>query len=144
MIDRIDAKLGDGLELAIATHHRRRLRKRGRLAALEPRGDGLWSRTAGTPPRAGNRLEVLIDGADALPAMAEAIRGARRFVHICSWHMEPDFKPERGAGAPTMKELLGELAERVPVRVLQWAGAPLPVFSPRRGQVRAGRDELRR
>jgi phosphatidylserine/phosphatidylglycerophosphate/cardiolipin synthase-like enzyme len=144
MLDRIDAKLGDGIERAIASHHRRRLRKWRRLAALEPDGDGLWARTAGTPPRPGNRLEVLIDGENALPAMAEAIRGARRFVHICSWHMEPGFKPERGADAPTMRELLGEVAERVPVRVLQWAGAPLPVFAPRRGQVKAGRAELRR
>jgi phosphatidylserine/phosphatidylglycerophosphate/cardiolipin synthase-like enzyme len=144
MLDRIDAKLGDGIERAIAFHHRRRLRKWGRLAALQPDGDGLWARTAGAPPRAGNRLEVLIDGESALPAMAAAMRGARRFVHICSWHMEPGFKPERGADAPTMRELLGELAERVPVRVLQWAGAPLPVFAPRRGQVKAGRAELRR
>src|SRR5204863_2515098 len=94
--------------------------------------------------REGNRVEVLIDGVDALPAMAAAIRGAQRYVHICSWHMEPGFRPERGAGAPTMRELLGELAERIPVWVLQWAGAPLPVFAPRRGQVRAARAELRR
>src|SRR5690242_9662200 len=143
MLDQIDAALGNGIERTLSAHHRRRLRRRGHLPALEPDGDGLWTRT-GSPPRAGNRVEVLVDGADALPAMAEAMRGARRHVHICSWHMEPDFKPERGAGAPTMRELLGELAERIPVRVLQWAGAPLPVFSPRRGQVRAGRDELRR
>src|SRR3954471_6756783 len=143
VIDRMDAIVGDGIERAISARHPCRPRRRGRLAALEPDADGLWART-GPPPRAGNRVEVVIDGADALPAMAEAMRGARRYVHICSWHMEPHFKPERGAGAPTMKELLGELAERVPVRVLQWAGAPLPVFSPRRGQVRAGRDELRR
>jgi phosphatidylserine/phosphatidylglycerophosphate/cardiolipin synthase-like enzyme len=143
VIDRIDAALGNGLERAIAGHHRRRLRRRGRVAALEPDGDGLWGRT-GTPPREGNRVEVLIDGADALPAMAAAMRGAQRYVHICSWHMEPGFRPERDAGAPTMRELLGELAERIPVRVLQWAGAPLPVFAPRRGQVRAARAELRR
>src|SRR5205814_433666 len=75
VIDRMDAALGDGLERAIAAHHRRRLRRRGRLMALEPADDGLWART-GTPPRDGNRVEVLIDGATALPAMAEAMRGA--------------------------------------------------------------------
>jgi phosphatidylserine/phosphatidylglycerophosphate/cardiolipin synthase-like enzyme len=41
-----------------------------------------------------------------------------------------------------VRELLGEVAERVPVRVLAWAGAPVPVFAPRRGVVRAERDEL--
>jgi hypothetical protein len=29
-----------------------------------------------------------------------------------------------------LRDHLGELAERVEVRVLLWAGAPLPVFSP--------------
>jgi phosphatidylserine/phosphatidylglycerophosphate/cardiolipin synthase-like enzyme len=41
-----------------------------------------------------------------------------------------------------VRELLGEAAERVPVRVLAWAGAPVPVFAPRRSTVRAERDEL--
>ena len=141
MIDRLDARLGDGLERAISAHHHRRLRRRGRLAALEPDGDGLWART-GTQPRAGNRFEVLIDGAAALPAMADAIAGASRYVHICSWHLEPGFLPLRGERARTVRELLAETAERVPVRLLQWAGAPFPVFTPRRGQVRRSRAAL--
>src|SRR5581483_12478982 len=36
----------------------------------------------------------------------------------------------------------GETAERVDLRVLAWAGAPLPLFSPSRSTVRAQRDEL--
>src|SRR5919202_519272 len=113
VIDRLDARLGDGLERAISAHHHRRLRRRGRLAALEPDGDGLWART-GTQPRAGNRFEVLIDGAAALPAMADAIAGASRYVHICSWHLEPGFLPLRGERARTVHEKLvivdGEVA----------------------------------
>ena len=74
--------------------------------------------------------------------MAAAIAGARHSVHVCSWHLEPGFRLQRGNGSRPVRDLLGEAAERVPVRVLAWAGAPLPVFSPRRAQVRAGRDAL--
>ena len=38
--------------------------------------------------------------------------------------------------------MLGETAERVPVRVLAWAGAPLPLFHPDRAEVREMRDGL--
>jgi hypothetical protein len=41
-----------------------------------------------------------------------------------------------------LRALLGEAAEAVDVRVLLWAGAPVPVFAPRRSSVREGRDEL--
>jgi phosphatidylserine/phosphatidylglycerophosphate/cardiolipin synthase-like enzyme len=74
--------------------------------------------------------------------MAKAIRGARRHVHVCSWQLEAAFEPERDPGRPAVRELLGETAERVPVRVLVWAGAPFPVFTPRRSQVQEQRDAL--
>ena len=140
MIDRLDAAVGDGIERAMIHHHMRRLRRHGHLAAVAPGSEGLWAAT-GAPPRSGNSMEVLIDGANALPAMADAIRSAQRHVHVCSWHLEPDFDPGPRAAAP-VRELLGEAAERVPVRVLVWAGAPVPVFKPRRGLVRAERDAL--
>ena len=142
MLERVDAAVGDGLEKAMVRHHMRRLRRQGRLEALAPSSPGLWAQTA-TPPREGNALEVLIDGANALPQMAEAIQGARRSVHVCSWHLQPDFRPVRGgASAWPVRELLAEAAERVPVRVLVWAGAPVPVFKPRRGDVERGREQL--
>src|SRR3954451_23029245 len=140
VIDRFDAAIGDGLERAMIHHHMRRLRRHGQLAALAPASEGLWARTA-PPPREGNALEVLIDGANALPAMAEAIRSAKRHVHICSWNFEPDFDPGPRTASP-LREILAETAERVPVRVLVWAGAPVPVFQPRRGFVKAARDDL--
>jgi phosphatidylserine/phosphatidylglycerophosphate/cardiolipin synthase-like enzyme len=141
LLDRLDAALGDGLERTVAAHHRRRLARRGQLGALEPDGAGRWA-TTGPPPRAGNRLEVLVDGASALPAMAAAMRGARSHVHLCGWHLEAGFQLSRGADGEPLRELLARLAERVDVRVLVWAGAPLPVFSPTRRQVRAGREAL--
>jgi phosphatidylserine/phosphatidylglycerophosphate/cardiolipin synthase-like enzyme len=142
MLDRLDAALGDGLERAMVRHHVRRLRRQGRLAALVPASEGLWAAT-GAPPREGNALDVLIDGANALPRMAEAIRGARRHVHVCAWHLQPDFRPTRDGGrAWPVRELLAEAAERVPVRVLVWAGAPVPVFKPSRSAVEAAREQL--
>jgi phosphatidylserine/phosphatidylglycerophosphate/cardiolipin synthase-like enzyme len=141
LLDRLDAAVGDGLERGMTRHHLRRLRRHGQLAAIAPGTEGLWATTA-VPPRHGNALEVLIDGASALPAMAEAIRGARRHVHICSWNLQPDFDPVRGREASPVRELLAEVAERVHVRVLVWAGAPVPIFKPARATVRAARDQL--
>src|SRR5438105_6169188 len=97
----------------------------------------------GDPPaRAGNALEVLIDGAAALPAMAEAIAGARSHVYLTGWHLTPEFDLTRGDAPTILQQLLAEAASRVPVRVLIWAGAPLPVQRPWRGDVRRVRDRL--
>src|SRR3954454_6051927 len=70
LIDRFDAAVGDGIEHAMIRHHLRRLRRLDQLEALVPVSEGLWAQTA-SPPREGNALEVLVDGANALPEMAE-------------------------------------------------------------------------
>jgi phosphatidylserine/phosphatidylglycerophosphate/cardiolipin synthase-like enzyme len=141
LIDRFDAAVGDGIERAMVHHHLRRLQRLDQLEALAPGREGLWARTA-SPPREGNAMEVLIDGATALPEMAEAIRGARSHVHICSWNLQPDFDPLRRDRPWKVKELLADAAERLPVRVLVWAGAPVPVFKPSRRTVKETRAEL--
>jgi hypothetical protein len=92
------------------------------------------------PPRAGNALEVLIDGASYFPALEQAIRCARRSVLIAGWCITPGFAVVRDEPPVLLRELLGEAAGSVDVRVLLWA--PVPVFAPRRASVRAGRDEL--
>jgi hypothetical protein len=92
LLDRFDAAVGDRVERAMIHHHMRRMRRNRQLAAVAPASEGLWAQTA-APPRHGSSLEVLIDGANALPRMAEAIRSAQRHVHVCSWHLEP-----RGCG----------------------------------------------
>ena len=141
LIDRFDAAVGEGLEHAMVRHHLRRLRRLNQLEALAPGSEGLWARTA-SPPREGNAMEVLVDGATALPEMADAIRGARSHVHICSWNLQPDFDPLRGDRPWPVKKLLADAAERVPVRLLVWAGAPVPVFKPSRRTVKETREEL--
>jgi phosphatidylserine/phosphatidylglycerophosphate/cardiolipin synthase-like enzyme len=63
-------------------------------------------------------------------------------VHIAGWHLTPDFGLTRDNQASRLRDLLGDLAERVEVRVLLWRGAPLPVFTPARDAVRSVREEL--
>jgi len=138
-ISRIDDLLGDGIERAVRAHHRRRLARIGHGRALDPPPGG-WADGGSFPPRAGNRVELLVDGAEALPRMAEDIRAAQSHAHLAGWFFTPGFT--MGDGAPTLAALLGEAAERVPVRVLAWAGAPLPLFHPDRSEVRKMRDRL--
>jgi phosphatidylserine/phosphatidylglycerophosphate/cardiolipin synthase-like enzyme len=141
-VARIDEWTGQTVEAAIAARHRMRLERAGRLDQLAPRDDGsLWA-AGDPPPRTGNSLEVLIDGAQALPRIAEALNGARSHVHIAGWHITPEFGLTRDAEAARLRDLLAELAERVEVRVLLWGGSPLPLFSPDRSAVRAARERL--
>jgi phosphatidylserine/phosphatidylglycerophosphate/cardiolipin synthase-like enzyme len=137
----LDRRIGDALEHAERAHHRRRLTGLGHRAQLDPPRDGLWC--AGDPPvRAGNAIEVLIDGATAMPRIAQEIAAATEHVHVAGWHVQGDFGLLRGSETTTVRDALAAAAERVPVRVLQWAGAPLPVFPPGRADVRAGREAL--
>jgi phosphatidylserine/phosphatidylglycerophosphate/cardiolipin synthase-like enzyme len=136
-----DRVAGTVIERLTSAHHARRLSKLGRSAQRTPPDDGcLWA-GGDPPPRAGNALEVLIEGAAYFPALEQAIRCARRSVLIAGC-LTPGFALLRDEPPVLLRELLGEAAESVDVRVLLWAGAPVPVFAPRRGAVRAGRDEL--
>jgi phosphatidylserine/phosphatidylglycerophosphate/cardiolipin synthase-like enzyme len=137
--DRLAGELFDG---AMAAHHRRRLRNLGHERSYDPPADGgLWA-AGDPPPRAGNAVDVLVDGAQALPEIERAIRGARRHVHIAGWSITPHFALTRDEPPVVLRELLADAAERVDVRVLMWAGAPPHTFAPDRGTVRAARDEL--
>jgi phosphatidylserine/phosphatidylglycerophosphate/cardiolipin synthase-like enzyme len=138
-LNRLDDLVGDAIERVIRAKHARRLRRRGSAGALDPAPDG-WASTASFAPRPGCRVEPFVDGSEALPRIAEAIRSARSHVHLAGWHFDPSFRLDEGG--PTLRELLAEAAERVDVRVLAWAGAPLPLFHPDRGEVRQTCEEL--
>src|SRR5665811_1600224 len=90
----------------------------------------------------GNSLEILIDGAEALPRMATQLARAESHVHIAGWYFSPDFALARDEEPAILRNLLAGLAERVEVRVLVWAGAPLPLFRPSRRMVRRMRESL--
>ncbi len=61
---------------------------------------------------------------------------AREFIHMTGWSLTAAFELVRGEEPVVLGRLLAELAERVDVRVLVWAGAPIPVFHPSRAEVR--------
>jgi phosphatidylserine/phosphatidylglycerophosphate/cardiolipin synthase-like enzyme len=136
----VECRFGEQVTDQIRRHHRRRLKRIGQGGAFEPPAGG-WA-TTDTPPRPGNAIEVLVDGEQALPAIAEALRSATSHVHLTGWHFSPDFALERDGEPFVLRNALGELAERVDVRVLAWAGAPLPLFRPSRGDMRTMRDRL--
>ena len=131
---------GTQISQQICSHHRRRLRKLGWERSLEPPAGG-WAE-GDFPVRAGNAVEVLIDGAQALPAIAAELRKARSHVHLTGWYFSPDFELERGRRKSVLRNLLAQLSERIPVRMLAWAGAPLPLFRPSRSEVREVQDQL--
>jgi phosphatidylserine/phosphatidylglycerophosphate/cardiolipin synthase-like enzyme len=129
----LDAAVGDGIEWAVRLRHRRRLARLG-SSALRP-GPGLWAE-GDPPPREGCTLEVLVDGQHAFAEMAAAIREARESVHVTGWHISPPFELVRGDPCVGLGPLLAEMAERVDVKVLVWAGSPVPLFHPTRAEVR--------
>ena len=108
--------------------------------AFDP-GEGLWAE-GDSPPRGGCSLEILIDGEEALPRIAAEISGARSHVWLAGWQFSPSFALRRDGRPTILRNLLAQLSERIDVRVLVWAGAPLPVFRPSRRAVRGMRDEL--
>lgn len=127
----LDRALGESLERSLRAHHRRRLSKIGWDHVFDPGAE--WA-TGGSPPRPGTSLRVLVDGEEAFGAMADAISGARDHVHVTGWHVEPDF-PLTREPRRTLEDALAEAGRNARVRVLLWAGAPLPPpFRPRRGE----------
>jgi phosphatidylserine/phosphatidylglycerophosphate/cardiolipin synthase-like enzyme len=138
-LNRLDDLAGDAVERMIRAHHGRRLRRLGHGSAFDPPAGG-WAETGVFPPRAGSRVALLVDGAEALPRIAEEIATARSHVHLAGWHFTPSFRFE--AGGVTLRTLLADTSARVDVRVLCWAGAALPLFHPDRREVRRMRDEL--
>jgi hypothetical protein len=85
---------GGQLSQQICAHHRRRPRRIGWERALDPPLGG-WA--AGVPPaRSGSAVDVLIDGAQALPVIAAELQRARSHVRLTGWYFSPDFALVRG------------------------------------------------
>ena len=140
-LDFLDDLAGEAIERTMVAHHRRRLSRLGWSRALDPPTTDLW--VPGHPQaRAGNDVQVLVDGSEILPRIAAAIAGARLRVSISGWFLSPEFHLTRDSEPVVLRELLAEAASRVDVRVLLWAGAPAPIFRPWRRQVEKVRRQL--
>ena len=136
LLERLDTAAGNALERLVLVHHRRRLSRVGQEHVLDaPPAAG--PRPA-PPPRTGNAVEFFVDGAEMMPRVAEAIEAAalvgvaRRLV----LHARASRLRERRASR-RCESCSRDAAERVDVRVLAWAGAPLPLFRPDRREVRS-------
>jgi phosphatidylserine/phosphatidylglycerophosphate/cardiolipin synthase-like enzyme len=135
LLARADGIIGDAIEANVTRIHRRRLSRVGWDHALEPVGDEVWAR--GDPPwRAGNSVDVLIDGVEAFASMLEEIKGARSSINITGWHANPLFALEDANPPNRLQQVLSDAGRRVDVRLLLWAGAPVPIFRPSRGDVK--------
>jgi phosphatidylserine/phosphatidylglycerophosphate/cardiolipin synthase-like enzyme len=138
---RVDRQLGEAVSSVVCAHHRRRLARIGWDGALDAPGSG-WA-TGDPTSRQRNAVDVLIDGAVALPQIARELEGAASHVHIAGWYFSPDFALTRPEEQPViLRNVLAEVAERVEVRLLVWAGAPLPLFRPSRRMVQTLRERL--
>jgi phosphatidylserine/phosphatidylglycerophosphate/cardiolipin synthase-like enzyme len=137
-----DAKAGDGIEALVKLKHRGRLARLHQSEVLHP-GGGMWA-AGDPPPRRGCSLEVFVDGADYFAAVASAIGQARQSIHITGWHLAPYFQLARGRDPLVLGEALAEAAERLDVRVLVWAGSPVPLFRPTRSDVKQTVSSLTR
>ena len=133
---RIDSFLGAHVERQVVAHHRRRLTRLGHERALHATHG--WAMSAGAP-WPGNELDVLVDGAEALAEIATAIESARSSVWLAGWFFSPDFRL-RSDSEITLRDVLADRAARLDVRLLAWAGAPLPLFHPDRSEVQEMRD----
>ena len=116
--------LGRGIDRTISGRHRRRLRRVGWDHALD--GSGLEFARGDLAGAAGNTLEVLIDGSEALPRMARDIAEATSHVHLTGWFLSPELQLSREEEPLVVRTLLAAMAEKVDVRVLLWKGAPIP------------------
>ena len=141
LIARVDAGIGAAVDGLVVSHHRRRLRKLGWSHAYEEASTP-WV-GGDPPPRAGTDVEILVDGATFLPRLAEEMERAVSHVHIAGWYLSTELALARGKRRTVLLDLLAELAARVDVRVLLWAGAPLPLFRPSRDKVREVAARLR-
>ena len=122
--------------------HAQRERARAAWWGDDPR----WF-AGGTPPRAHNRVLPLIDGERFFAALHEDLLAAQHYVYVAGWCFTPELPLRRGSTASLTEtrllSVLTELAERLPVRLLIWSGAPV-FFQPSTAIASAAQETMRR
>lgn len=146
-LEALEAQLGRRLRSVIGPLHRRRRHhtlRHGTVDAEAARqarqswwGDEPRWYPGGTPPRLHNRVTPLIDGDRYFTTLYEALTQAQHYIYIIDWCLTPFIPLRRGethALAETrLLDVLNEAAQRLPVRILLWAGAPLLLQPTTRG-----------
>ena len=132
--------LGEQIDSSVRGRHRLRLRHLGWERALT--ASDLGFARGGFPARPGNKLDVLVDGSEALPAIAQELSAAESYVHLAGWFLSPELQLLREEEPVIVRNLLAGLAERIDVRVLSWKGAPIPLFKPSHRDVREMLEEV--
>ncbi len=99
-----------------------------------------WFTQEGSPPRAGNKAEVLVDGAQTWAYVHSDMQAAKKDIRIATWLCRPDMellRPEQfGVTEPFEREhyrfgqLLDEKAQQgVIARVLLWGMTYTPILN---------------
>src|SRR2546430_16522310 len=103
-----DATVGDRVDALVAAHHRRRLDRVGWARAFEP-ASSLWA-DGEPPPRPGNEMEIMIDGASFLPRLADDLARAEPPAHTAGGNLPPDLALGRQGARPRLPAPLPEPA----------------------------------
>src|SRR3954453_9898075 len=111
LVGAADRLAGTAIENIENAHHVRRLSKLGHSAQRMPPEDGrLWA-AGEPPPREGNAIDVLIEGAAYFPAGAEATPAARLSVPAGGLCIPLRFALFLNDPPVLLRELLAEKAE---------------------------------
>ena len=107
-------------------HHQRETAQQQAPADTWWGGEGRWF-AGDTPPRQHNRVTALVDGECYFAELCAAIRQAEHYVYVAGWCLTPNMPLQRANHQDLIEHqivaVLSAAAQRVPVRVLLWAGA---------------------
>ncbi len=90
-------------------------------------GDDRWY-AGGCPPRLHNRIAPLVDGDAFFSSLYRDLQAARSYVFVAGWCLTPRIPLLRNTADDLVETrllaVLSAAAQRCPVRVLLWGGAP--------------------
>ena len=101
-------------------------------------------RSGGFPLGLGNTLDVLVDGSEVLPTIAQELSAAQSYVHLAGWFFSPELQLSREEEPVIVRNLLAGArgAHRGAPAFVE--GAPIPLFKPSHRDVREMLDALAR